>query len=103
MEHNEHIIDPEWANTLLGLRVSLPNHWWTGFRGNRLRQGCLVLFLENTNQWQFLLDDVDNDNHYAMRYKGVCEYTDAEAGTYLSYTLPPEPVYLPAKQLSWQQ
>ena len=28
MEHNERIIDPEWADTLLGLRVTLPNHWW---------------------------------------------------------------------------
>ena len=53
-------------------------------RGNCLHQGRVVLFIENTNQLQFLLDDVDNDNHYAMSYIGVCEYADAEAGTYAS-------------------
>ena len=103
MQHNERIIDPEWADTLLGLRVALPNHWWVGHRGNRLHQGRIVLFLENTNRWQFLLDDVNDDNHYPLSYKGVVEYADAEAGTYSSYTLPPEPVYLPADRLSWQQ
>ena len=103
MEHNERIIDPEWADTLLGLRVALPNHWWKGFRGNRLHQGRLVLFLENTNQWQFVLDDVNDDNHYPLNYAGVCEYADAEAGTYANYNLPPVPVYLPADWLSWQQ
>ena len=66
MEHNECIIDPEWANALIGLRMSVSNHWWKGCRGNCLHQGCLVMFLENTNRWQLLLDDVDDDNHYGM-------------------------------------
>ena len=50
MEHNERIIDPEWAETLVGLRMSVPNHWWKDHRGNKLHQGLIVLFLENTNR-----------------------------------------------------
>ena len=49
MEHNERIIDLEWADTLIGLRVAVVNHWWLGHRGNCLHQGRIVLFLENTN------------------------------------------------------
>ena len=60
------------------------------------------MFLENTNRWQFLLDDVDNDNYYGFSWVGVCEYADVEAGTYLSYNLPPGAVFLPANQASWQ-
>ena len=102
MEHNERIIDPEWAETLVGLRLAVPNHWWVGLRGNYLHQGCIELFFENTNQWQFVSDDVNDDNHYPVSYEAVVEYADAEAGTYPLYTLPPEPVYLPADRLSWQ-
>ena len=103
MEHNERIIDPEWAETLDGLRMSVPNHWWNGHRGNRLHQGRIVLFLENTNRWQLLLDDIDDPNHYAMNYEAVVAYADAEAGTYAHYNLPPEQINLPADRLSWQQ
>ena len=102
MDHNERIVNPEWANALVGLRMSVPNHWWKGYRGNRLHQGRIVMFLENTNRWQLLLDDVDDDNHYAMNWDSVCEYADIDAGTYLSYTLPAEAVHLPADQASWQ-
>ena len=62
------------------------------------------MFLENINinQWQLLLDDVNDDNHYGMSWEGVCEYADIEAGTYLSYTLPAKAVLLPADQAPWQ-
>ena len=103
MEHNERIIDPEWAETLDGLRMSVPNHWWKGYKGGRLHQGSIVLFLENTNRLQFVLDDVNDDNHYPLSYEGVVEYADAEAGTYANYNLPPEQINLPADRLSWQQ
>ena len=103
MEHNERIIDPEWAETLDGLRMSVPNHWWKGHRGNRLHQGKIVLFLENTNRWQLLLDDIDDPNHYAMNYEAVLAYVDEQAGTYPRYNLPPEQVNLPAHRLTWQQ
>ena len=102
MEHNERIIDPEWADTLLGLRMSVPNHWWKGYKGGRLHQGSIVLFLENTNRWHLVLDDVNDDNQYPMSYKAVVEYADAEAGTYANFNLPPEQIYLPADRLSWQ-
>ena len=60
------------------------------------------MFHENTNRWQLLLDDLNDDNHHGMSLAGVCEYEDVEAGTYLSYTFPAKAVHLPANQASWQ-
>ena len=54
------------------------------------------MFVEDTNKWQLLLDDENYPTHYAINLKGVYEYADVEAGTYLSYSLPDEPVDLPA-------
>ena len=102
MEHNERIIDPEWADALIGLQMSVPNHWWKGCRGNRLHQGRIAFFHENTNKWQLLLDDVNDDNYYGMAWDAVLEYADVDAGTYLSYTLPAKVVHHPADQASWQ-
>ena len=103
MKHNERIIGPERAETLVGLQIAVPNNWWPGYRGGCLHQGRIVLFLENTNWWQFVLDDVNDDNHYPLSYEGVVEYADAEAGTYANYNLPPEQINLPADRLTWQQ
>ena len=49
MEHSDHITNPEWADALIGLWMSVPNHWWKGCRGNRLHQGRIFMFLEITN------------------------------------------------------
>ena len=98
----EGIIDPEWAETLVGLWMSLGNCWWFGHNGNQLHHGRIVILVEDTNRWQILLDDVGHPTHYAMNWESVLEYMNVEAGTYLSYHLPAEPVDLPPDQVSWQ-
>ena len=60
------------------------------------------MFLVDTNKWILLSENVNNPTHYAMNRKGVCEYADVEAGTYMSYSLPEEPGNLPPNQASWQ-
>ena len=96
----ESIIDPEWAETLVDLQMSFSNYWWKDHKGNKLHPGSIIMFLENINRWILLLKDFNNPTHYPMSWKGVCEYADVEAGTYLSYHLPEEPVNLPLNQAS---
>ena len=95
------IIDLEWAETLDGLRMSLPNRWWLGHKGNQLHHDRIVMFVEDTNKWQLLLDNVSDPTHYTMSWEGLLEYADVEAGTYSSYHLPAEPADLPPTQVSW--
>ena len=59
------------------------------------------MFVENTNKWVLLLDDVDNPTHYFKNLKDACEYMDIDASTFLSYSLPQEPVDFPTNQTSW--
>ena len=88
MAPDRRIIDPELAEMLVGLRMSLPNCWWLGHKGNQLHHGPIVMFVEDTNKWQLLLDNVNDPKHYAMNWEGIFEYADVEAGIYLSYHLP---------------
>ena len=50
------------------------------------------MFLEDMNQWLLLLENENDPEHYPMNWKAVCEYVEVEAGTYLSDSLPDEPV-----------
>ena len=68
----EQIIDPEWAEALVGLLMPVPNYWWKGHRGNKLHQGKIIMFLEDTYTWILLLDDVNDPTHYPMSWEGVC-------------------------------
>ena len=46
----ERLIDPKWAKTLVSLRMSVPNYWCLDHRGDKLHQGQIIMFLENTNK-----------------------------------------------------
>ena len=35
-------IDPQWAQTLVGLPMSVPKHWWDGYEGHTLFKGRVV-------------------------------------------------------------
>ena len=68
----ECIIDLEWAKTLIGLCMSEPKSWLKGLRGNKLHQGKIIVFLDNTNKRIVLLDNVNNPTHYPLNWKVVC-------------------------------
>ena len=80
---SERIIHPEWDKILVCLQMSVLNHWGEGYKGNQLYQGLKVIFVEDTNKWQLLVDDQNNPTQYAMNCKGVCECANIEASTYL--------------------
>ena len=55
-------INSEWAEKLIGLRVSVPNHWWQGCKGRKLWTGVVVSFNANQHKWMFVLDDSDKED-----------------------------------------
>ena len=71
-------IDSEWAKQLLGLRLKVPSHWWQGHSGNDLYDGKFTFFEETVGRGGLVLDDIDNDEPYLMRYDAVVKYCDTD-------------------------
>ena len=44
-------IDREWAKPLVHLWMFVPNNCWKDYKDNRLHQGPIVMFVEDTNTW----------------------------------------------------
>jgi hypothetical protein len=71
-------INSEWAETLVGLRLNIPNKWWPGFRNGGLNQGkiaTIIFDLLSSYYFQVELDD-EPGAHYAMHYDSVLLYAD---------------------------
>ena len=87
----QHIpIDAEWAETLVGLRLNIPNRWWPGYDDGGLNRGHIAAIdfnASNTFYFQVELDD-EPGAHYAMRYDSVVLYADEEQRGFSRYRLP---------------
>jgi hypothetical protein len=83
-------IDIEWANSLVGLPLKIPDNWWVGYTGSYLHDGKLVAFDVVNRKWCFELDDQDDDDHYLIAYDAVCEYSNKQHSTFNRYQLPSE-------------
>ena len=84
------LIDPEWADELVGLRLKVPANWWVGYTTRELHDGKITSFDEDKQKWNFELDS-EPDAFYSMAYEAVYEYVDEGASTYDDYHLPAEP------------
>ena len=82
------IIDSCWAESLLGLRVRIPDHWWIGYTGSYLHDGKLIAFDVVNQKWLIELDDQDDDDEYLIAYDAVCEYSNKQHSTFNQYQLP---------------
>jgi hypothetical protein len=85
-------IDTEWANSLVGLHVKVPDSWWVSFKTSNLNDGTIVSFDSVNEKWNLLLDDKDDDDQYLMAYDALCEYSNKEHSTFNQYQLPYHPV-----------
>jgi hypothetical protein len=87
----QHIpIDAEWAETLVGLRLNIPNRWWPGYDDGGLNRGHIAAIdfnASNTFYFQVELND-EPGAHYAMRYDSVVLYADEEQRGFSPYHLP---------------
>jgi hypothetical protein len=78
-------IDSCWAESLLGLRVRIPDHWWIGYTGSYLNDGKLIAFDVVNQEWLIELDDQDDDDQYLFAYDAVCEYSNKQHSTFNRY------------------
>ena len=85
-----HLIDSEWAETLVGLRMKVPSNWWNGIRTRELHDGKIKSFDELQQKWMLELDS-EPDNEYGMAYEAVHAYVDEGSSTYKDYRLPADP------------
>jgi hypothetical protein len=81
-------IDTEWANSLVGLHLKVPDNWWVNYNGTNLHDGKIVSFDRVNKKWNLLLDDEDDDDEYLMAYEAVCEYSNKQHSAFNQYQLP---------------
>ena len=48
--------DKEWAESLVGLLVMVPEYWWVAHRGRNLHNGKISSFEESQQKWMFVCD-----------------------------------------------
>ena len=77
-------IDLEWASSLEGLRVKVPNRWWYGYTDGRLNDGRIGEFHASTELWDLILDD-SSWGIFGINYEALYQYADESASTYEDY------------------
>jgi len=97
-------IDREWAVSVVGLRMQVPEHWWPGYSGSKLCAGKIVAvdFEEPAGRYFTLRLDADEDEDdeivFSMRYDDVVHYADEQHERYASFQLPPEALADPQRE-----
>ena len=83
-------IDSEWAETLLGLRLNIPDKWWPGFCDGGLNCGKIAAInLDPLSLYYFEVElDDEPGAHYAMRNDSVLLYADEEQLSFARFHLP---------------
>jgi hypothetical protein len=94
MASTKKLIDSEWADSLVGLCMSVPDYWWKEYNSYNLNDGRIVSFDVATQKWFLLLDTIeDGDDLYPMSYKGVCEYCNRQSSSFQDFILPHKAIY----------
>ena len=78
-------IDNEWAESIIGLRLKVPDHWWSGCNGRDLHDGKIASFDEAKQKWNFICDSEPVES-YLMAYEAVYKYVHKNASTWRNYT-----------------
>jgi hypothetical protein len=83
-------IDSEWAETLVGLHLNIPNKWWPGFCDGGLNCGKIAAInLDPSSLYYFEVELNDEPGvHYAMRYDSVLLYVDDDQPGFARFCLP---------------
>jgi hypothetical protein len=94
-------IDREWAESLKGLRMNVPDDWWDGFTGHKLNGGVIarVDFGIDGNKYFQLELDGERSAFYPMRYDAVVRYADETHRAFSSFRLPAHAVSNPAQEV----
>ena len=82
------LINTEWAESLIGLSMKVPEYWWVGCNGYKLHDGKIESFDIDSQKWNLLLDARDEPFPYLMAYEAVSMYADDDSSTIDDYQLP---------------
>ena len=85
-------INIEWAESLIGLSMKVPDNWWVGCNGYNLHDGKIESFDIDSQKWNLLLDSRDEPIPYLIAYDAVCMYSDEDSSTFHEYHLTYEAV-----------
>ena len=81
------VIDTEWAESLKGLSMKVPDNWWPGYTDQILHDGKIDSFDSTTQKWNY------DDALYLMANNAVCEYSNKELSTFHEFQLHHQSVY----------
>ncbi|OEU05936.1 hypothetical protein FRACYDRAFT_257320 [Fragilariopsis cylindrus CCMP1102] len=86
-------ISLEWAKSLVGLSMKVPDYWWDGCKGYRLNDGVIDSYDSVEQKWNLLLNSRDDNDRYLMNYTAVSTYADSDSSTIDEYQLPFAAIY----------
>ncbi|OEU06056.1 hypothetical protein FRACYDRAFT_256571 [Fragilariopsis cylindrus CCMP1102] len=85
-------ISVEWAKSLVGLSMKVPDYWWDGCKGYKLNDGVIDSYCEISQRWNLLLDTKEDDALYLMAYEAIYKYADFDSSTYNEFQLTQQPI-----------
>jgi hypothetical protein len=93
------LIDKEWASTLGGLPMQIPNSWWKGYKKDdkTMNAGAIVGVDFNSPRLNYFQLKCVGEI-LAMQYDAVYLYTDVNHVNYKIITLPPDVLTNPASE-----
>jgi hypothetical protein len=86
------MIDEEWASSLVGLQVKVPEYWWPGYSGKKLCSGRISSIDMNNSAGTYFMFRTDEGPFYPMRYDAVLKYADKEQPNFSKFNLPAKPL-----------
>jgi hypothetical protein len=93
-------IDREWAESLKGLRMNVPDNWWDGFTGHKLNGGVIAhIDLESTETNISSLSWMENAALVTPCDDAVVRYADETHRAFSSFHLPAHAVSDPAQEV----
>jgi hypothetical protein len=88
-----HNVDVAWAESLIGLRMMVPDYWWEGYTGQTKRSG----WIEGINpsekkkrNFMLMLDDPKWRGPFPMAYEDLLKFVDKDQEGYKEFRLPRE-------------
>ena len=86
-------VDPEFAESFVGLPMSVPEYWWPGFKGKKLLPGKIKSVRPHDADLAIFQLELEDEPGvlYGMRYDAVAMYANVEHDNFAQYLLPAKP------------
>ena len=83
-------LEKEWALSLVGIPLAVPEYWWPGHKGSKRCRGTIAFvdpLARNQSYFALKLDDAPPDEVYGMKYSAVREYVNRSHPDFTHYHL----------------